>query len=216
MNIRLEASAGTLELITALKTAPARLRQVQLKQAFILGQTLVKRAQDTYRNAPQTTRTATKVRTGALRRSYTASEPTDTGRGVTFDFGVLQAGAEGKVLEYAGVQEFGATIRAKGGGYLAIPIGPWTNTPQNAAARGMSAMTGVGALRAGPRDMLGLFRRGSVLFQRTGDSIMPMFVLKKEVTIPPRPALLTSVQDVLPAWVDQFTAALDAASTGAV
>ena len=100
------------------------------------------------------------------------------------------------------MQEFGATIRAKSGGYLAIPIGPW-------------AKTDAGVSRAGPRDMLNMFRHGNMLFQRRGDDIMPMFLLRKEVTIPPRPALLTSVQDILPAWVDQFTAALDAATTGA-
>lgn len=218
MKISLEASAGTVELITALKTAPARLRQVQRTEAFWLGEALVNRAKTEYRNAPRTTPRATKVRTGHLRDSYRHSPVTDTGSGVQFDFGVLSP-SEGNALVYAGVHEFGATIKAKGGGWLKIPIGPWSNAYTDATSRGRSALTERGVARAGAGDVGNLFRgrgslRSDILYQRQGEGIMPMFLLRRQVTVPPRPALLPSVQDVLPTWVERFTAALDKATTG--
>lgn len=217
MNVVLEASRGTIELATALRTAPRRLREVMRTEAAWLGEQLVQTARETYRNAPQTTATATRVRSGMLRRSYTATPPAETDRGVTFDFGVMRAGAHGKALEYAAIHEFGGTIHAKPGRMLAIPIGEWSNRSMG-VFRARTAMTATGVSRGSPSDYPAgqLFRIKNALFRAVSrDEIMPMFALVPHVTIPARPALMPSAAMVLPTWMERYAAALDRASTEA-
>ena len=79
---------------------------------------------------------------------------------------------------YAKIQEYGGTIRPKNAQWLAIPLD--------------AAKTGAGVARGGPRDYQNTFfatsKKGNlILFQKdAGGGIIPLFVMKKEVTIPPR------------------------------
>lgn len=110
------------------------------------------------------------VRTGTLRRS------------VQIDVGGLIRGTQTKVLigtdlVYARIQEFGGTIRAKGGG-LAVPIHP---DAQRASAAGRS-----------PRDMSDLKfipRPGKppLLIRDNNGQWDLMYVLPRSVVLPARP-----------------------------
>ena len=109
-------------------------------------------------------------RTGDLSRSFdvrTFGTSLDTLHWVTGSFGV----------KYANVHEHGATIHAKPGRALAVPIG--------------EALTPAGVPRGRPADFPDLFmlRRGNkspLLMQKRGDEIVPLFVLLKQVRIKPR------------------------------
>jgi len=79
---------------------------------------------------------------------------------------------------YASVHESGATIRPKKAKYLAIPL------PEALDRRGVP-------LKPGPRDWPNTFvaesKKGNLLiFQRRTGRIVPLYVLKREVKIPPR------------------------------
>lgn len=105
----------------------------------------------------------------------------------------LRAGGRGGNVPYAGVHEYGATIRPRKGQFLAIPLGP--------------ARTRAGVSRfASPRDVPGLFfvpsRSGGVLVKMgRGKSLTAWFALVRSVRIPARPYLrpaLLAVRDRLP------------------
>ncbi len=112
-----------------------------------------------------------KNRTGALRRSFN----------VTSKGGDLNSWhmAEFTTSPYAKIHEHGGTIRPKSAKYLAIPL---------AAAKAKS-----GDLRGGPRSFTNTFFAKSkagnlILFQNQGKGKkpLPLFVMKKQVTLKPR------------------------------
>lgn len=90
-------------------------------------------------------------------------------------------GYYGSELPRARILEEGGTIRGKGGGYLAIPTG--------------NTMVGVSGKNMWPSDYPKgfLFRIGDTLFAARKlakrSDLVPMFTLRKQVTIPPRPML---------------------------
>lgn len=131
------------------------------------------------------------VRSGALRASLNTSPIERHGRDVSARVGFRK----GTVDRYAGVHEYGATIRAKGGGYLAIPL---TSTKAgNSKSSGPLAYKGTGAF-------FYTSKKGNLVFGFAGQP--PLFALKKEVKIPRRAPLARAAQTVRP----RFRSIMDA------
>ena len=103
-----------------------------------------------------------RARTGRLRASFAGY--TRVGNNTT----VAQLGFINNRPIYAGVHEFGATIRPKNARFLAIPLQP-----------------GLGR----PRGLPNTFIQGRVIYQNVSGSARPMFALASQVTIPARPVL---------------------------
>jgi hypothetical protein len=118
-----------------------------------------------------------KVRTGTLRRSI---EQRSRARGKKI------TGTIGSRLPYAKIQEEGGTVRPKKGQYLTIPT--------------QFAKTAAGVVRGGARSFANTFiqrsKRGNLLiFQKTGDGIIPLFLLVKSVRIKPKHYLRKGMTD---------------------
>lgn len=108
------------------------------------------------------------------------------------------AGEIGTQSPYAGVHEYGATIRPKRSKYLAIPL------PAALDSRGVPK-------RRGPRSWKNTFVAKSkagnlIIFQRRRGvkGIIPLYVLKKEVTIPPRLGLGDTITRGIPVFQDRL------------
>lgn len=88
-------------------------------------------------------------------------------------------GQIGSPLVYASTQEFGATIRPKRAKWLTVPL------PAAMDKRGIMLLP---KARDYPRTFIAKSRKGNLLiFQKIGKrKIIPLFVLKKSVKIPPR------------------------------
>jgi len=142
-------------------------------------------------------------RTGHLARSLKFNVSGET-------VGTLEASlytsyyVDGTEVPYAPVQEFGATIRAKNK-YARVPGGPYLNIPlpPNKTPAGVMRMSAKMVFEAG----------GTILKSKKGNWIVglrqlgtftPMFVLKKEVTIPPRLGMRDAVEDQIPSLLSQL------------
>ncbi len=119
-----------------------------------------------------------KRRTGTLARSIRPGrvEFTDT----------TVRGSVGTNLQYARIHEYGGVIKAKNKKYLTIPL--------------PAAMTSAGVLRKPAGDWEDTFvmrsgRGNLIIFQKRGARIVPLFVLKKQVSIPQRSYMRTSLQE---------------------
>ncbi|MEY9560468.1 hypothetical protein [Sinorhizobium fredii] len=93
------------------------------------------------------------------------------------------------------VHEFGATIKPKTAKYLAIPL------PAALDSKGVP-------LKKGPRDWAHTFVSKSkagnlIIFQRRGTQVIPLYVLKSSVTIPPRLGMQKTLDAGLPYFVDR-------------
>jgi len=179
---------GLAEAARALSGAKAPLTQTIAQATNTVGEESVNWLKREFRSAAAPTMfggnwsaTATAVRTGALRRSY-GQRTTQQNDAVQLDVGVLAGMSE--PIQYARLHEYGGTIKSsRAGGYLAIPL--------------FGALTAAGVGRsASPRDFEGLFRIGNVLWMKafkgpnsTKGGLIPMFLLRKQVTIRARPAL---------------------------
>ena len=87
-------------------------------------------------------------------------------------------GQIGSPLIYANIQEVGGTIRPTRAQYLTVPLPAALNS--NGTMKFPSA-------RHYPKTFVQRSRRGNlIIFQKQGRSIIPLFVLKKSVRIPPR------------------------------
>jgi len=128
-------------------------------------------------------------RSGALVDSIIKSV---TVSGETFD--TIQ-GTIGAGVPYAAIQEFGGTINAKNRKYLCIPL--------------PAALNGQGLpLKSSPRDWPNTFVKQSkagnlLIFQKRGTSIVPLYVLKTSVQIPPRLGLKKTLDAGLPYFVER-------------
>ena len=119
------------------------------------------------------------VRTGALRRSITATSPIKGPNGITGSVGP----ADDTVAKYAAIQEFGGTIRPKKSKYLAIPL-PAARTASGA----IMGKYNVRDLRTLDLTVIRSKAGNLLLVQRAKGggkkaSIVPLFVLKREVHI---------------------------------
>ena len=136
-----------------------------------------------------TTGTRLATRTGRFAEAFTQTV-TQTGDTVTGRLGYLQGPS------WATTHEFGATIRAKNVRYLAIPL--------TAEARAAGS----------PRQIPDLFARQSragnlLLFRRLeGGRLEPLYLLRTEVVIPPRPALQPTVDRFRPLIVNDLRQAV--------
>jgi hypothetical protein len=99
---------------------------------------------------------------------------------------------------YLRTQEFGATIRPKKAKYLAVPL------PSALNENGVP-------LRPGPRDWENTFVKMSksghlMIFRKLGKDIIPLYILLKEVTIPPRLGMRDTLNAGMGAFVDMAMA----------
>jgi hypothetical protein len=138
-------------------------------------------------------------RTGALSRSIVPG-PLSSGRG-----GVTSSVLAGQKLPYARIQEFGGTIRPVHAQYLAIPLD--------------AVKTAGGVARFGPRDAsqagYDTFIRNNIIFGKRDGEVTPLFLLKKEVTIPARPYFWPTVNREAPGIIERVTVAISEAMRAA-
>jgi hypothetical protein len=144
-----------------------------------------------------TTEITLSKRSGALTNAILGSVQVS---GTVFDQIQGQIGAPG--IPYASIQEFGGTIHAKGK-LLTIPL------PAALDSRGVP-------LKASAREWKNTFvaksKKGNlIIFQKVGSTIIPLYVLKSQVTIPPRLGLGKTIQAGLPYFVDHAADAVVAA-----
>lgn len=95
----------------------------------------------------------------------------------------------------AHVHEFGATIRPKSAKYLTVPLPPALNsdgTPKKKSARDWEN-TFVAKSKAG----------NLIIFQRRGSQIVPLYVLKTSVKIPPRLGMRKTLEVGIPYFVER-------------
>jgi hypothetical protein len=220
---------GLAEMIATLSGATDRLKQAQGGAAFRAGERMVNEVRFTYRNAAETTPSATAARTGRLRDSYGQSVTVD--RAVTLEVGTIKPETASDVLTYAWTHEYGATIRPKNGKALTIPIGPMSNDRTSNMGRGYSARTASGVQRGSARDMdlfkivvaggkrgVGPYRSTKsghpILFQKQGDKVVPMFMLVSQVKVPARPALQPAADKVWPSFAADLVESSRAAVMG--
>ncbi len=154
------------------------------------------------------------VRTGALRAAF-GMQVEQQGSGVRARIGYILPQARqggGDALVYARIHEGwpegrgSTTLRPRNAQYLAIPLA--------------AAKTPAGVARGGPRDFHDTFvqrsRQGNlIIFQKVGKgNIVPLFVLKKEVVIPARPALRPTMQRFTPLILEEMGKAVREALGG--
>jgi phage gpG-like protein len=108
-----------------------------------------------------------KSRTGDLRKSI-GSKVVQNGEDIsaTVGSGTLTGGR----MKYASIHEHGGVIRPKNGRFIAIPL--------------QAARTPAGVARGTPRSYQNTFIAKRVIWQRIGKNIIPLFALKRSVTIP--------------------------------
>lgn len=105
-------------------------------------------------------------------------------------------GRLGTKVPYGPTHEYGATIKPVRKQWLTIPLG--------------AVKTPAGVARGRARDFQNTFFRRSktgnlILFQKRGERIIPLFVLKKQVKIPKRPYLDPAVRKSLGWITDRFS-----------
>lgn len=157
--------------------------------------------QQQYRGAARTSATATRQGTGALRASITQRVARTAQTTVEALIGLYRFGAKGKALLYGGVHEEGATIRSSSGKMLAIPLAA-VRSPSGQAPPPRSFADAF-VIRKGP------FGSGGIIARKVGDQIIPLYALRRSVTIPARPlggAINAAVKQVEP----DFLAGLEA------
>jgi hypothetical protein len=101
---------------------------------------------------------------------------------------------------YLKTQEFGATITPKKAAYLTVPL------PAALDERGVP-------LKRGARDWENTFVKKSkagnlIIFQKRGKDIIPLYMLVKQVVIPPRLGMRSTLQAGMGYFVDTAMAAM--------
>jgi phage gpG-like protein len=104
-------------------------------------------------------------------------------------------GTIGSDLPYARIQEFGGTITPKKAKFLAIPLPAALNSNGT-------------PIKSSPRDWPNTWcarsKAGNLLiFQRRGTQVVPLYVLRSSVTIPPRLGLRKTLDAGLPYFVSR-------------
>ncbi len=127
-----------------------------------------------------------KVRSGRLRNSI-GSFVIEKEKEIE---GIIGSGVrQGERVKYANIHETGGTITPKNVKWLTIPL--------------QSALTPAGVPRGKAKDFDNTFFAWSkannlLLFQRQGKNVIPLFVLKKSVTIPARRYMSKTAEEVMP------------------
>lgn len=95
----------------------------------------------------------------------------------------------------AQVHEYGATIRPKKAKFLTVPLPPALDS------RGLPLKK---SARDWPNTFVARTKKGNLLiFQRRGTSIIPLYVLRTQVYIPPRLGMQETLNTGLPYFVDR-------------
>ena len=137
-----------------------------------------------------TTATSLSKRSGNLVAAIAGSVRVN---GSTFNDIQGSIGAPG--VPYAKIQETGGVIRPKNAKFLTIPL------PAALNANGTPIMK---SARDWPNTFCAKTKAGNlVIFQKRGATIVPLYVLKTQVTIPPRLNMRTSLDAGLPYFVDK-------------
>ena len=135
-------------------------------------------------------------RTGAFSRSFgSLTHGKDVGS-LRFLTGTVNA-----EVPYAFIHEFGGTITASRTKYLTIPL---------AAAKTASGVAR-GPARSFQNTFVRMTRAGLIIFQKQGDSSVPLFLLRKSVDIPARLGFFRSWQKQLPTLIREFNKSVDEA-----
>ena len=100
----------------------------------------------------------------------------------------------------AAVQEFGATITPKTAKYLTVPLPAALDSraSRKRRAHGNGDNTFVAQSKAG----------NLIIFQRDGAKVIPLYVLKSSVTIPPRLGMRKTLDAGIPYFVERAMDAL--------
>ena len=137
-----------------------------------------------------TTASSLSKRSGAL---VAAIQSSVTVTGATFEAVQGSIGAPGII--YAKIQETGGTIKAKNAKFLTIPLKAALN------ANGTPIMK---SARDWPNTFVARSKAGNlIIFQKRGAQIVPLYVLKPSVVIPPRLGMRKSLDAGLPYFVDR-------------
>jgi hypothetical protein len=186
-----DAAGGLRQLARQFETAPNRAAPRIAKDLdeylHMIGAKLAQRHSASYPNA-SSDRLAR--RTGELVAALT------DGIRVTSAESIGNISGEFQLPDYAGIQETGGVIAGRAGNYLAIPL------PAALRADGTPIM-------ARPRDWDNTFtamsRRGNlILFRRTGRGrVVPLYVLKRQVAVPPRLGLVDTIETDMGYFVDK-------------
>lgn len=98
-------------------------------------------------------------------------------------------------IGYLRVHEFGATIKAKRGKYMTIPLSAALHANGTPIHRSARQWQNTFVLRS---------KTGALLIvQRNGKNLTPLYLLKEEVTIPPRLRMRETLQKKVPLLVDR-------------
>ena len=171
-----------------------------------LRRTLIGVALDAERMAKENATTDPRVRTGNLRRSIVATtDASDSALRID-----LSAGEGSGTDRYASSIEYGATIRPRGGRFLAIPTGPaltGAGVPRYPSARAAPGLRFV-AIRGGSmgllvRDVGGRNARGDI-----------WYFLVRQTTIRPRRFIGRAIDEIRPVAVERFGETVRAALGG--
>ena len=193
MSVQVEVR-GADELRQYLRDVPPALFEAARKAYADTAQTAANRVKERIRDGAGD---SLRSRTGQLRRSINYSVDGS-------DIGSLRASVYSakQFASYAPTHEFGATIRAKqayagleGGPYLHFPVGA------NLTAAGVQRMTGAEVFARGAyvaRNRNAAFPYRVVLAGET------MFLLTKQVTIPPRLKMRETVEDEIPTLLSEL------------
>lgn len=133
-----------------------------------------------------TTSTTLSKRTGQAVNSIIRSVSV---KGTTWETLTGQIGG----VHYLGIHEFGGTIRSKGK-MMTIPL------PAAMSARGVAPPFA----RQWKNTFVARSRKGNlIIFQKRVNEIVPLYVLKNEVYIPPRLGMRQELEDQLPYFVSR-------------
>ena len=140
------------------------------------------------------------VRTGTMRRAFTSVAVGSTASSLRFITGTMK-----NDVPYAAIHEHGGTIRPTKAKFLTIPL--------------EAAKTAAGVARGGARFFENTFfmrsKAGNLfLMQRDGNEVRPLFLLKKEVYIPPRLGFYRAFDRQMPELIRHFNAAIEEALEG--
>lgn len=155
----------------------AQMAKGELKRAGILWQRIVVKE---FRGYTGTRGRRLQNRTGNLRRTIVYKQ-----QGSTVDNMALLLRAGGKIAPYARTQEEGRVIRAKDGGYLAIPLPDALTVAGDLKARGIIRKAGKRYYSGFGQTFIYKSRKGNLIVAaRYGTRLMNLRVLKKQVTVP--------------------------------
>ncbi len=192
-----QAEAGLRALGKSIETSPERVSDVLRKhlEEFLneIAKAMAERHGTPYPGG--TTENSLSARSGFAKQQILGSVKV-TGE----QLATIQGTIGGGKAYYLKTHEYGATITPKKAKYLTIPLPAALNS--NGTPKKKSA-----------RDWINTFvatsKKGNlIIFQKTGSKIVPLYVLKKSVTIKPRLGMRKALEGGVPYFVDRAVDAM--------